>query len=107
MLALATNFSATAFRARRRRPGMAEFLAGTCGGAGGVCGYTLLYIGDGAAATSSGARGRERGDVALFLGLVDVGKGEHDARLLDVAELVVDGGAEHAHGWRQTHVGVH
>lgn len=50
--------------------------------------------------------GVEGADVALLFLFEDLGDGEEDACLFDIAELVVDGGAEHAHGGRQAHIGV-
>lgn len=44
--------------------------------------------------------------MALFFFFEDFRDGEEDAALLDVAEFVVDGCAEHAHRRRQAHVGV-
>ena len=45
-------------------------------------------------------------DVAFFLFFEYLVDGNEYARLLDVAKLVVDGGAEHAHRGRQAHVAV-
>ena len=46
-------------------------------------------------------------DVADALLLEDLLDGDEDAGLLDVAEAVVDGGAEELHRGREAHVGVH
>ena len=49
----------------------------------------------------------ERVDMAHALAFENLVHGDEDARLLDVAEAVVDGGAEELHGGRERHVSVH
>ena len=48
----------------------------------------------------------ERLDMAHALLVVNLLNGDEDTCLFHVAEAIVDGRAEHLHGWREGHIGV-
>ncbi len=63
-------------------------------------------VGSGCGGYGFGVFGGVAVDVTDAFLVEDLVDGDEDASLLDVAEAVVDGGAKHAHGGREAHVGV-
>lgn len=63
-------------------------------------------VGSGCGCYGFGVFGGEAVDVSNAFLVEDLVDGDEDACLLDVAEAVVDGGAKHAHGGREAHIGV-